>query len=394
MLTRLLTILLSLTLLVGLVVAGYLAYLNFVPAPVPAPTVELQSVQNSGTVQTISVTVRGRNLARVELWADAYLIGRETNAEPARSSAWNVSFRWTPPADGVYQLVARVFDTADQYTGIPLTLLVAPPQNKIAFSSNRSGTYTLYTMTADGATVTPLLTAPSAARYPSFSRDGALAYTSMENGAWHIRVRPAGAATATDVTPDLGSTQRPVWSADGKRIAFEVTNDNKTGIIISDPEGKNRVTLTQPAAYDGQLTFAPTNNLIAYASFQGNAWDIYTIHFDGTNVTRLTSDPAQDWQPAWSPQGDRMAFVSNRSGQQQIYLMRADGTGVTRLTDFPLGAEQPAWSFDGKWLVFVANTGSGEKDNRREVYLMSADGRGLTRLTQNAFDDTEPAWMP
>lgn len=387
-----LIVFLTLTLFGGLALAGYFAYLNLTPQTT-APSIEIRSVQSNANTMTLALTLRGKNLARAELWADDKMIGRETNPNPQIGNAWNLVFRWTPVTDGAYQLAARVFDTQEQYTGQTLFTFIAPPSKKILFSSNRNGNYGLFTLTADGLTVAPFISSATQFRQADVSSDGALAFAAMENGAWHLRVRASG-ATTTDITPDLGSAQRPVWSVDGKRLAFEVTGAGKTNIFISDPEGKNRAQLTQGDAYDGQVTFAPTNNLLAFASLQGGNWDIYTIAFDGSNLQRLTSEPSQEWEPAWSPRGDKLAFVSNRTGQFQIYLMNPDGSGVVRLTDFPNGAEQPTWSFDGRWLAFVASTGDGEKDNRHEIYLMSADGRGITRLTQNAFDDTEPTWLP
>ncbi len=384
---------LSLTLIAGLSLAGYFAYLNLASPPT-APSIEVRSMQSNANSVTLALTIRGKNLARAELWADEKLIGRETNPNPNIGSAWNLVFRWTPASDGAYSLTARVFDTQEQYTGQTLFTFVVPPQKKILYSTNRAGNYGLFTLSADGLQVVSFLPAASQYRQPDVSRDGALAFASMENGAWHIRVRQTASGLPLDITPDLGSAQRPVWSVDGKRLAFEVTGAGKTNIFISDPEGKNRTQLTQGDEYDGQVTFAPTNNVLAFASLQGGNWDLYAVGFDGSNLLRLTSEPSQDWQPAWSPKGDKIAFVSNRSGQFQIHLMNSDGTGVVRLTDFPNGVEQPTWSFDGRWLAFVALTGEGEKENRREIYLMSADGRGITRLTQNAFDDTEPTWLP
>ena len=81
----------------------------------------------------------------------------------------------------------------------------------------------------------------------------------------------------------------PVWSPDGRRIAFDSTRD-------------------------------------------GN-WEIYTMAVDGSDVRRLTNHEAADTRPNWSPDGQWIAFQSWRHGGGfEIYVMRPDGTDLRRVT--------------------------------------------------------------
>jgi Tol biopolymer transport system component len=63
---------------------------------------------------------------------------------------------------------------------------------------------------------------------------------------------------------------------------------------------------------------------------------------NGGNQFRVTDNTANDGQPSWSPDGNSIAFVSTRSGNTDVFVMRPDGTGLAQLTtDSDADARQP-----------------------------------------------------
>ncbi len=400
LLSKIIAVVLAVTFIGGLVIVAFMVYLTINPAAPPAPKIEFSSVE-VGDIVTVSVTTRGERVTRAELWAGDQMLAREVNPNPALSNPWAVAWQWQPPAPGVYPLAARAYDESDRYGASSLFSVVIPPEQKLLFSSNRDGGHTLYEIeTASRGTALwqpPL----SQNRQAIVASDKTVAFVSNENNAWRLVTRTLENAAVTVLTPNLSTVQRPAFSPDGKQLAFEVTDEKgATNIVVSDADGGNQHPLTDTDAYDGQATFNPAGDHIAFTMRQGNLSDIYSIALDGTQLTRLTADAAQDAMPAWAPDGSRIAFVSNRSGIAQLWLMNADGTNPVQLTNIPSGAEQPRWSPDGSWLAFVAYTGAGEGNDRRELYLLYAppaaanqDQRGIIRLTQNDKDDTEPAWV-
>ncbi|MBI4671200.1 MAG: PD40 domain-containing protein [Chloroflexi bacterium] len=401
LLSKLITGILVLTLLGGIVLVGVLGWLTLNPPPSPLPSIVFTSVE-VGDIVTLAVTTRGERVTRAELWAGANMVAREVNPNPALSNPWVVAWQWQPPAPGVYPLVARAYDEAGNYGASALFSVVIPPKQKLLFSSNRDGGHALYEI--ETATRATGLWQPPASqnRQPAVAPDKRVVFASNQNNAWQLVTRTLDNPTLTILTPNLKTAQRPVWSADGAHIGFEVTDANgATNLVVMDADGKNQRPLTNTDTYDGQASFHPAGDLLAFTARQGNQSDIYTIALANGQLTRLTTDAAQDAMPAWSPDGARIAFVSNRSGIAQIWVMNADGSAAQQLTNIPSGAEQPKWSPDGSWLAFVAYTGAGEGNDRRELYLLYApafatkeDERGMIRLTQNDKDDTEPAWTP
>ena len=54
--------------------------------------------------------------------------------------------------------------------------------------------------------------------------------------------------------------------------------------------------------------------------------DIWIVGADGSEPRRLTADQAANFDPDWSPTGDRIAFSSQRSGEVRIWTIAADGS--------------------------------------------------------------------
>jgi TolB protein len=158
--------------------------------------------------------------------------------------------------------------------------------------------------------------------------------------------------------------------------------------------------LALPAA--ASATFPGQNGKIAFMSERDEPnpsgcgftcnWEIYSINPDGTGLTRLTNSPGFDGDPTWSPDGNKIAFASRRNGSDAIYTMFADGTGVTKLTTgdpcYP-DERYPAWSPNMQKLAFV---GGGNCDD--ELFTINADGTGRAGLTGSHQFVQSPDWSP
>jgi Tol biopolymer transport system component len=181
------------------------------------------------------------------------------------------------------------------------------------------------------------------------------------------------------------------------QIAFMSHRDGNPEIYVMNPDGQNQRRLTNNPASDHSPLWSFDGKRIAFVS--GRNWilgyDIYVMDANGRNQRRLTNNRHKDFQPSWSPDGKRIAFISDRDGHvhegwstDEIYVMDADGSNQQRLTNHPNNDYSPSWSSDSKRIAFVSH-----RDGNGEIYMIDADGGNLQNLTNNPRSDVSPAWL-
>jgi dipeptidyl aminopeptidase/acylaminoacyl peptidase len=341
------------------------------------------------TPLTLRAAVIQAGFVRAEVGVDGTQVAAAANADP-QAVPWALEWTLKGMGEGSHVFAVRASRPVGEWeTSTPITVTVVPA-GQLLFSSNRDGSYALYTMQTDRSAVRRLTLGPGDAREPASRTNTALAYVAdTGTGPTLIRQMQIGAQGVSDLL--LG--RDPAWSLQGERLAYAASVGGVSQVHAIAAKGSVASQLTAEKVYAGQPTWSADGSQVAYVAERERNWDIWVTALDGSETYSLTDDAAMDWAPAWSPDGSRLAFVSDRGGSHQIYIMRADGTEVQPLTYFPQGAESPAWSPDGFWLVFVAYTGSGVGINARELYLIRADGQYQVRLTRNGYDDTEPEWV-
>ncbi|MBN1287034.1 MAG: PD40 domain-containing protein [Anaerolineae bacterium] len=139
-------------------------------------------------------------------------------------------------------------------------------------------------------------------------------------------------------------------------------------------------------------TFTPTPpgvERILYTSERDGDYEIYMMNPDGVDRVRLTDNAADEFNPKFSPDGRRIAFISDLDGDNELFVLRLDGGGVAQITENEVEDHTPAWSPDGLSLAFYS-----ERDGNGDIYIVSLETREVQRLTTHDLADYYPAWWP
>ena len=257
---------------------------------------------------------------------------------------------------------------------------------------------------------------PADAAYPG--ANGKIVWVGSDAGSdYGIWLMNADGSGKTRLLLGQGDEADPVWSPDGRKVAFSRSGFFPSGctygeIYVMNADGSGLTGITGgSSATESDPTWSPDGERIAYHRLTRDEQcqiadnGIWVMNADGSGQTGLTSGGSTilDAQPAWSPDGQKIAFRSDReiytsSYRDEIYTMNPDGSQVTRLTNTEspnngaIFSSSPAWSPDGQQVAYVR---IDFFSTYSEIWVMNADGSQETAVTQNGFvDNRDPAWSP
>ncbi len=243
---------------------------------------------------------------------------------------------------------------------------------EIVFSSNRGGNLTLWRISSDGGSPTPIPNSGENVTSLAIGKKGNnLAYSreavNMDIWRMDLGVSASARKPPTELVSSTQSQVEPQYSPDGKYIAFTSNRSGSVEIWACHNDGSNPVQLTFfGGPPSGTPRWSPDSRFIAFDSREKGNGNIYVISVNGGTPRQLTSGNFENNIPSWSRDGRWIYFSSNRSGVFQVWKIPVDGGEAIQLTKN--GGFDAFESYDGKDLYFV------QKPNNTEIFKLSFAG--------------------
>jgi len=368
--------------------------------------------------------------------------------------------------------------TIDQLIDIkhPSSPVWSPDGRQVAFLWDRADIVNLYVANGDGQGQPLALTS-----YPDgkvgdvfWSRDGSTVYFSRNGDLWQVAttgaeprqvwatptpeieisptkdgdriafVRPAKAGEArhgadllvrslTDgseskIAHDDESIYSPVWSPDGKQIAyvgggkiirhdqwpsysgekliFAVSEYVPGQLYTVSSSGGKPTAIDTPGEYNGLAWVDATHVTYDRQSDHYKTRTIYIAPVDGGSPQAIHEDKEEkfwslpDWEaeakPKPSPNGKWIAFLTDLDGWDHLYVVAPSGGQAIQITKGKFEAWRPQWSHDSTRIAFDASEPDHQGDRRIGIASIGDDPAHatVTYITAGKGTNVEPQWSP
>jgi len=155
------------------------------------------------------------------------------------------------------------------------------------------------------------------------------------------------------LTFDGGTHVSPIWSSDGKQIAYLANQQSAIAVKAIGGSSPEQVVLSSPTpAFQRVCDWSPDGRYLLYEQGAGLNTQLWVLPMFGDRKPfRYTGSSAQEGGSTFSPDGRWVAFTSNDSGRPQIYVAAFPWTGAKWLASSGNGAA-PRWRSDEKELYY------------------------------------------
>jgi tricorn protease len=200
-------------------------------------------------------------------------------------------------------------------------------------------------------------------RTPDISPDGRLVAFSYLGDIWVVETI---GGTARAITSHPAHDVFPVFSPDGRSIAFSSNRHGSYDVYVVPAYGGRPKRLTSDSASDVVCGWSADGKQILFASTRSTSFpqgfELYTVPVEGGQARRISAAEGKDG--VFSPAGDRIAYVRGPgtwyrkgyrgSANDDVWVCNADGTDNRRFTDFNGQDGSPMWSADGRTIYYVS----------------------------------------
>lgn len=197
----------------------------------------------------------------------------------------------------------------------------------------------------------------------------------------------------------------PAISPDGRWIAFEYKGD----IFKVSATGGTAVPLTMTSAYDGYPVWSHNGKYIAFASDRHGNFDVYIMSSDGGTATRLTYNSAADIPSDFTVGDKNVIFGTSR---EDIYtsvrfpipslfmkLYRVPVAGGRSVMINSAGTQYARYNKNGSEIIFQDRKGYESEQRKherasvtRDIWTYNFKTNQYTQLTHFQGNDMEPVW--
>lgn len=230
----------------------------------------------------------------------------------------------------------------------------------------------------DAATGRPgqVLGEPGDLARPRISPQGdrvVVAIAESSGGAEDLWIFDLERKVGTRITHTTATEVMPVWSPDGRRIAYATDVDGPPDIVIREADAGSIETVL--VAWDDPLfatDWLPDGSAVVFHNYP--AIDIFLAPVDGSPPETWLEAPGAQHYTRASPDGRWLAFRSTELGTAEIFAAPVADSG-RRIRISTTGGRNVAWAPDGRSLLYSDENTVYEVEIDTEAYRVLGEPR-------------------
>lgn len=174
-------------------------------------------------------------------------------------------------------------------------------------------------------------------------------------------------------------------SPDGNLIAFSKGQNGQTDIFVRHISGEE-ISVTNDPRIDGSPLWSPDGKELAYLSLNNGRWEVWRIPWlRGTGRMVAALDTRPEWLTRWSADGKHIFFET----EGNLFALDADSGNIQQRTKFPRGKQHFSISAREDWLAYEEKV-----EGVTQIFAAPLAGGGPLQLTNEGEDNRYPAWLP
>ncbi len=245
----------------------------------------------------------------------------------------------------------------------------------------------IWIMNADGSRNRFLLKGGSPVWSPDGKRIAYIAPGQPQGAQIFVKWMDTG-GEGTQLTRLDRSPSNLAWSPDAKRIAFNMLVPARPALRATLPPRPEGAKWIEPPRVVDKLNYRSDGSGYNAEGFT----HLFVISEAGGVPRQLTDGDYNHNAPEWMPDSNSIVFSAVRKPDaeyirfgQEIYSVNLKTNQIKQLTDRDGQDNQPAVSPNGKYIAYLGSDRNDDTYNVSKLYLMDADGQNKRVLTES-FD--------
>jgi Tol biopolymer transport system component len=278
-------------------------------------------------------------------------------------------------------------------------------QSDVRTPNNPNGRVRIYTLNLENGSIAAIGGGGDwSDEQPRWSPDGGrIAFTSNRGGSYNLYLMDPDGRNVTRITDHRGNDRDPSWLPDGQGLVFSSDRDRGIGrsdlyrLSLGDGAVERLTTFFEGYAFMPNVS--PDGNWAAFVATtfptsEGYANQVHVIEL-ATRMTWPFDVTALGCWPNWSPDGSKIAHVSLTSEPSTIQVISSFGDRPDPLPGEPgRWIYYPDWSPDNTLLAVSVSPEHHQGEDWDLAIVDPSRATPIRRLTAGAGNDRLPDWKP